>query len=366
MKLLCMGEGLRSGVSDFILENARKLGNVEIVTGMWDGHIGAAESLTVAIRTLEKEGPESQPIPPAFAQNQDAGIVVGGFCPFSRAGMALLTDCKIVGVIRAGLENIDVQAATDQGKLVVNATGRNAHAVSDFTVGMLLAEVRNIARAHRAMMEGNWSARFSNQGSIFDMNGKTLGLFGYGYIGRLVAKKMGGFDMRIIVHDPYLKPEDVAGDGVELVDKETLFAESDFVSLHARWTEESHHTVGKKEIDAMKKTAYLVNTARSGLMDYDALYDALANRRIAGAALDVFDDEPLPMDNPFYKLDNVTLTPHRAGGTIDAQLNSPRLIFERIGNVIRGESLVGVVNPEVLDSPGFAEWLARAKKELEG
>jgi len=366
VKILCMGEGIRSGVSEHVLENARKLGKVDIVTGFWDGHLTTSESLTVATRTLEKEGPDSQPVPPAFAENADADIVVGSFCPFSRSGMAQLTNCKIVGVIRAGLENIDVKAATDQGKLVVNATGRNAHAVSDYAIGMLLAEMRNIARSNRAMLEGRWSARFSNQGSTFDLNGKTLGIFGFGFIGRLVAKKMSGFEMRIIVHDPYLKPEDVAGDGVELVDKETLFAESDFVTLHARWTEESHHVVGKKEIDAMKKTAYLINTARSGLMDYDALYDALANKRIAGAALDVFDDEPLPIDNPFYKLENVTLTPHRAGGTLDAQLNSPRLIFERIGNVIRGESLVGVVNPEVLKTPGFAEWLEKAKKELEG
>jgi D-3-phosphoglycerate dehydrogenase len=362
MKILCVCEGRRSTMLPYMTEAAKELGNIEIAEGAWDEP--ETKDFPSVIRRLEVEGPTTIKVPEDFQKHSDADIVIGQFCPFSAEGMDVLKKVKIIGVIRGGLENIDVDAATERGILVINASGRNAHAVSDFTVGLLLAEVRNIARGHHEMMKGNWGAVFSNQGNIRDMNGRTVGLVGFGYIGRLVAKKLSGFDMRIIAYDPFVNPEEAAKLGVEIVDKDTLFKEADFVSIHARLLPETRHLVGRHEIGLMKPTAYLINTARSGLVDTEALIDALREKRIAGAGLDVFDEEPLPMDSPFYKLDNVTLTPHRAGGTIDATVRSANLVIERIAAFIDGTSMEGVINPEVAQTPEFQKWIEGAKKAL--
>jgi D-3-phosphoglycerate dehydrogenase len=254
-----------------------------------------------------------------------------------------------------------VDAATQRGILVVNATGRNANAVSDFTIGLMLAEARNIARSHYEIKMGRYREPFPNREYIPDMYGKTVGLFGFGYIGKLVAEKLSGFKMNILVHDPYIDASEIEKYGAKAVDKDTLFKEADFLSINARLTEETYHVVGKEDIDKMKKTAFFVNTARAGLVDYDALADALRDHRIGGAGLDVFDEEPIPQDSPYLKMDNVTLTAHLAGGTLDATLRSPELLIERIGKAIKGEGVEGVVNRQVLETPAFKEWLRKAR-----
>ena len=360
MKMLIMAEVKGGEMYAAARENARRIGNFDIVEGQWyEPEMG---NLTSTIRRLEVEGPNHMPVPRDFVSNPDTEILVGSFCPFSGAGMDAIPSLKLIGVIRAGLENIDVEAATKRGILVVNATGRNANAVSDFTIGLMLAEARNIARSHYAIMTGGYREAFPNRAFTPDMYGKTVGLFGFGYIGKLVAEKLSGFKMRVLAHDPYVRQEDVDQYGVTLVDKETLFKEADFLSINARLTDETYHIVGAKEIGLMKKTAVFINTARSGLVDYDALAEALIERRIAGAGLDVFDDEPIPQDSPYLKMDNVTLTAHLAGSTLDATLRSPELLIERVANAIKGESMDGVVNREVMVSPAFKEWLEKARK----
>ena len=362
MKMLIMAEEKGGQMYVTAREVARRVGNFDIVEGQWyEPEMG---NITATIRNLEVAGPDPMPVPKDFAANPDTEILVGSFCPFSGKGMDAIPSLKVIGVIRAGLENIDVDAATKRGILVVNATGRNANAVSDFTIGLMIAEARNIARSHYAIMRGGYREAFPNRKFIPDMYGKTVGLFGFGYIGRLVAEKLRGFKMNILAHDPYVKQEDVDQYGVKLVDKETLFKEADFLSINARLTDDTYHIVGKKEISLMKETAYFINTARSGLVDYDALAQALTERKIAGAALDVFDDEPIPQDSPYLKMDNVTLTAHLAGGTLDATLRSPELLIERVGNAIKGESLEGVVNREILEDPAFREWLLKARQYI--
>jgi D-3-phosphoglycerate dehydrogenase len=362
VKILCVCEGNRPAMKPYMMEAAKELGNIDVAEGAWEDK--ETKDFMSVIRRLEVQGPTTYPVPEDLKRHSDADIVIGQFCPFSAEGMDILKNVKIIGVIRGGLETIDVPAATERGILVINASGRNAHAVSDFTVGMLISEVRNIARGHHQMINGNWGAVFPNQNNIPDMNGRTVGLLGFGHIGRLVAKKLSGFDMRIIAHDPFVEPENAAKFGVEMVDKDTLFKEADFVSIHARLMPETRHLVGRYEIDLMKPSAYLINTARSGLVDTEALIDALREKRITGAALDVFDDEPLPTDSPFYKLDNVTLTPHLAGRTIDSTIRSPRLVIDRIGAFIDGISMEGVINPEVAQRPEFKEWVIECRKAL--
>ena len=363
MKLVCIIEKRIPGIGEPIMRYAHKFNkNVDIIESFWDDP--SEDDISNVFRRVEANGPDGEPVPQGFIDNKDAELLVGSFCPFSGEGMDAFDNLKMIGVIRAGLENIDIDAATKRGIAVVNAAGRNADAVSDFTVGMMLAEARNIARAHHSIVSGGWQLNFPSSATTPDMRGKTIGLFGFGYIGKLVAEKLSGFHVNVIVYDPYIKPEALETFGAKQVDKETLFKEADFISVHARLTEDTYHVIGAEELKLMKPTAYFVNTARAGLVDYTALYAVLADHKIAGAALDVFEDEPLAEDDPFRKLDNVTMTSHRAGATLDAANNSPRLIFERLGNLIAGKHTDGFVNSQVLENEEFQAWKKKAKAEL--
>ncbi len=349
-------------IKQYAEKTAARLKNLEVVNEPWDDP--REDDISAVFRRIEVNGPEGEDVPEGFLKNPDTELLVGSFCPFSSKGMDALPELRIIGVVRAGMENCNIQAATERGIAVVNAAGRNADAVSDFTVGMMLCEARNIARAHHSIMNGGWDLKFSNSATTPDMRDKKVGLFGFGYIGKLMAEKLSGFHVQLLVYDPYISQEAVESFGAKLVDKETLFREADFVSVHARLTPESHHAIGENEISLMKPTAYFINTARAGLVDYEALYRALKDKKIAGAALDVFEEEPLAVDDPFRKLDNVTLTTHRAGSTLDAALNSPRLVFERIVALIRDGKTAGFMNPDVLNDERFASWRLKAKEEL--
>lgn len=362
MKFLSMVETRRPLMAPYMLEAAKSLDNIEVAEGLWNGPDDM--EYTAVQRKMEVEGPAVFDVPEDFKKNSDAGIVFGSFIPFSAAGMDAMPNCKMIGVIRAGLENIDVAAATERGILVINAGGRNAHAVSDFTIGLLLAETRNIARLHRDMMESGWMRGPKDHTNLHDLKGRTMGLVGFGYIGRLMAKKLSGFEMNIISYDPYADKEAAAELNVKLVDKDTLFQEADYISIHARLLPETQHMIGEHEISLMKKGAFLINSARAGLVDTAALVKALQEKRIAGAALDVFDEEPLSMDNPLLKLNNVTLTPHRAGVTTECDTASPKMVVDRMRSVFEGTRADGIVNREVLDHPQFKAWLEKARKEL--
>jgi D-3-phosphoglycerate dehydrogenase len=208
-------------------------------------------------------------------------------------------------------------------------------------MGMILGEIRNIARSHACLKSGQWRRTFPNSDAIPELYDKTVGLIGYGAVGHLVAGYLHAFGSRVLAYDPLLVDDAAPAVAVDL---ETLFRESDVVSVHARLSEQTHHLVGEKELALMKPSAVLVNTARSGLVDEEALVRALSERRILGAALDVFDTEPLPPDHPLLKLDNVTLTPHLAGSTIDAFRNSPKLMAGHLIRLFRGEKDLPIVN----------------------
>ncbi len=291
---------------------------------------------------IEQGGPDALTLPPEVTENvADFQIVSVQFTPISRSFIDAARSLKVIGVLRGGTENVDVEFATSRGIAVLNTPGRNARAVAECALGMILAEVRNIARAHGCLKNGDWRRSFPNSDAIPELCQRTVGLVGYGAVGRLVAGYLEAFGSRIIACDPYC-----AGDPApaELVDLETLMKESDVVSIHARLTEESHHLIGRAELALMKPGAILVNTARSGLVDEEALVQALSRRQIMGAALDVFDTEPLPPDHPLVRLDNVTITPHLAGSTIDAFRNSPKLMAGHLRRMFRGERPLPIVN----------------------
>lgn len=311
---------------------------------------------------VEKEGPEIEVVDKTIEkEGKDADILMGLFVPVSSKVMDAMPNLRIVGVSRAGLENVNVEEATKRGILVFNVQGRNAHAVSDFTIGMMLAECRNIARAHYAIKNGTWRKTFVNSDVVPELNGRTVGLVGFGYIGKLVAKKLSGFDVNILVYDPYTSEEDIKNHGASKVELEELLRNSDFVSMHARLTDSNRGMIGEKEIALMKPTAYLINTGRAGLIDQKALAAALREKRIMGAALDVFTTEPIEPNSEFLELDNVTLTTHIAGTTADALTNSPYLLAEDIAGFLKENNAKFIVNPEVLENEDFKTWLANIR-----
>lgn len=280
---------------------------------------------------IETEGCQAvQPPACVFDFCRDADVIITQFCPITRELVDACPNLKAIGVLRSGMENVCADYAAKRGIALFNCAGRNAESVSDFTIGMIIAEARNIARGHRGILNGQWIRNYSNSGHIPDLPGRTVGLVGCGKIGLKVAKKLSGFDVRILGYDPYADVEVCSKAGIELTSLEDLMKRSDFVSLHARLTEQNRHLIDATMIARMKPTAYLINTSRAGLIDEQALVAALKAKRIMGAALDVFDQEPLQPDNPILQLDNVTLTPHMAGGSNDAFFNTPHQLCKQM------------------------------------
>ncbi len=283
---------------------------------------------------VEKNGPSAgKPPKEIFDYVGDVDMVITQHTPLNKEIIEAAKKCSVIGVCRAGLENVDIDAATKMGIAVSRTMGRNAHAVSDYTVGMMLAEMRNIARSHAELRKGNWKKQYANAAFVGDMYEKTVGLIGFGYIGSLVAKKLSGFEVNLLVYDPFAKKEDIEAAGGKSVSMEELCRESDIISMHARLSEETQGLLGEKEIALMKPTAYVINTARAGLIDEKALIRALEEHRIGGAGLDVYWIEPPPADHPLMTLDNVTITPHLAGSTKDAFNRTPYLLLKELKRV---------------------------------
>lgn len=249
---------------------------------------------------------------------------------------------------RGGVENIDVDSATAKGILVFRVEGRNAQAVSDFAIGLMIAELRNIARSHQSLREGRWRKEYVNSGYSCQLERKQVGIVGLGKIGSLVAKKLSGFEVKAVGYDPFVDASLFQQWAVTRVELPELMSTSDVITIHARLSATTRHLIGRREIQRMKPTAILVNTARAGLVDEDALVEALTKRLIGGAALDVFDQEPLPPTDPYLSLDNVTVTSHLAGTAVEVLQRSPYLLCEVIQDYLLHRRVGTLVNPDAL------------------
>lgn len=295
---------------------------------------------------LETNGPEAEEAPEElYAEIADADILLVHFCPVSRKLIQEGKKLKLIGTCRGGMEHVDVQAATEQNIPVIHVI-RNAEATSDFAVGLMFAETRNIARAHAALKEGIWRKDYVNSGYTTSMREMTVGIVGLGHIGRLVAEKVTGIGMKAIAYDPYVAQEAVDEQGLDVTmkSKEEVFKEADIISLHLRATPETEKSISREVIGLMKPTAYLINTSRAKVLDKEALVEALENKTIGGAALDVYWNEPLSQDDPILRLDNITLTPHTAGNVVDALPKSPRLLVGTINDFWETKKSDMVVN----------------------
>ena len=282
--------------------------------------------------------------------SEGSQVIVTHLAPITRAVLEASENLRIIGCCRGGPVNIDVEAASKRDIAVVNAPGRNSQTVVEFTLGLILAECRGISRAHCSLADGVWRGdlyRYDMAGR--ELKGQTIGLIGFGIIARMLVPYLKPFEMRILAYDPYVAPEQFAASGVDRSDLDTLLKSSDIISMHTRLTPETRGMIGSKEFSRMKPGAYFINTARGSLIDYNALYAALKDGRLAGAALDTFYIEPPPPDWPLLKLDNVTLTPHIAGSSQEAARRGVESVVRDVAAFFSGKPLEHCVNPVVLN-----------------
>lgn len=269
----------------------------------------------------------------------DAEILIDHLAPVTTGLLARCPALRLIAVSRGGPVNVDMKAARARGVKVVNAPGRNASAVAEFTIGMILAETRLITKGHVALSRGEW------RGELYraDLTGEelcnqTVGLIGYGHIGSKVTKLLAPFGCRILVNDPYVELDatDRAA-GVEQVDWRTLLRESDIVSLHARVTPETTGFIDAAALAQMKPGAYFINTARGPMVRYGDLFAALNSGRLRGAGLETFGLEPCDPDDPLLRHPNVTLTPHIAGASIKTVKHTAKMVAEEVRRHLAGE-----------------------------
>lgn len=256
------------------------------------------------------------------------GIIVG-IDPMNERVLKSAKNLKAISKYGAGLDNIDLDVAKELGIEVDRAVATNATSVAEVAIGHMFAISRNIVPAAHSVKTGGWD-RGENAGR--ELFGKTVGIVGLGAIGREVARMAGGIGMDIIAYDPYFEDSDfVAEHGISMVELEEIFKSSDFITLHSPLTDETEHMINKDTLSQMKSSAYIINTSRGGLVDEDALYDALVDGTIAGAAQDVFSKEPAG-EHKLLTLPNFVLTPHIGAYTKEA---TERMVLQSTQNLIR-------------------------------
>ena len=274
-----------------------------------------------------------------------ARILVTHVAPVSRGILRALPDLEMIAVARGGPVNVDVAAVRERGIRLVNTPGRNAGAVAEFTVGAIIAETRNIARGHAALVRGTWRGElYRADVQRRELSAMTVGIVGYSAIGTRVAALLRAFGSRILVTDPYteLRPEDIRH-GARMVPLDELLSRSDVVTLHARLTPETRGMIDAGALARMKPGAVLINTARGPMVDEHALHGALARGHLSGAVLDTFDIEPLPAESPLLRLDSVTVTPHIAGASTTTVRVAADMVAREVRRLIESEPPLNAV-----------------------
>ena len=283
---------------------------------------------------------------------RDADALVVSSTHVTRGVMSALEGLKVVVRTGVGYDVIDVPAATDLGVIVVNVPDIWVREVANHALALLLAWNRKIITLDRNVHAGSWGGGVPG-GWTGSLHGETVGIVGLGNIGSAFAKRVAAFETTVIAHDPYVDDARFKALGVERVSLDTLAARSDYVSVHTLLNAETRHLIGEAFFRRMKPTAVLINTSRGPVVDEQALAQALAEKRLAGAALDVWEREPVAADNPLLRMDNVIATPHAAYFSSPAVAQVPRRCGEEVARVLTGQRPLNVVNPEVY-APGAA------------
>ena len=287
-----------------------------------------------------------------IAAARDADIIINAGARFSAPVIEALEHCRLIIQSSVGYDAIDVPAATARGIMIANLPDYCIEEVAEHALTLMLACARRLFVMDRLVRDGTWNR--GPRGAIHEavtpvqrLSASTFGIVGLGHIGRLVARKGGGVGWRILAADPYVQPEVATEHGVELVELDDLLRQADYVTLHVLLTPETRHLIGARELALMKPGAFLVNTCRGPVVDEAALIEALRSGHLAGAGLDVFEQEPLAEDSPLRTLPNVILTPHLAVYSEQAMANWRRQPIEEAARVLRGQWPRGLVNREL-------------------
>ena len=276
-------------------------------------------------------------------------IIVRSRTKVTREIIEASENLKIIARAGVGVDNVDIQAATERGIMVINSPESTSITVAEHTMGLILSLTRKIAIADSSVKQGKWDkSRFMG----IELNSKTLGVIGMGRIGSQVVTRSKAFGMNTLVYDPYITDKTASELGVTVVDFETLIKNSDVMTIHVPLTPETKHLIAKPQFEMMKENAFIVNCARGGIINEDDLYEALSTGKIRGAGLDVFEKEP-PESSPLLDLDNVVLTPHIAASTSEAQRDAAIIVANEIKKVFNGQSPKNVINMPVLDPETF-------------
>lgn len=289
--------------------------------------------------------PVPVPVSEADLQRLLPGIDAVWAAPDAYTARALEAADRLKLIVRwgVGIDTIDLQAATRAGVIVSNTPGMTTDSVADYAFGLMIDLARHLTECHNALRAGRWQGRWG-----VDVWRKTLGLVGFGHIGKGMARRARGFEMRVLACDPYADPEEARALNTELVPLPDLLEQADFVSLHASLTPETRGMIGEAELRRMRPSAYLINCGRGPLVQTPALVRALREGWIAGAAVDVYDEEPVPMDHPLLSLPNCLTLPHCASASRECARLINRTCADAILAVFRGDVPQFVCNPEVL------------------
>ncbi|MFD2729404.1 2-hydroxyacid dehydrogenase [Enterococcus camelliae] len=339
MKIVVIGDALVSSRTLIEAVQVMNLGEEEkeIIAYEWYSDL-TKDEFQEHILDIERNGPDNVIIPKGILLDlKDADYLFCHYAPVSSEMIQVAPKLKMVGTCRGGLENVNIKILREKSIPLIHVI-RNADPVADFTLGLMLAETRNIARAHCAIKNGKWEKSFSNDSYKTILTNQTVGVVGAGYIGKQLIKRLNGLNVPVLVFDPFVNQDNFRRLGLvaSFVDSlEQLFKESDIVSLHMRVTPDTKHIINKDLLNLMKPSSYLINSARADLIVESDLLDILQRKGIAGAALDVNWTEPLMSDSPWLSLTNVTLTPHIAGDTIDAIPKSPFLLKDVVNEYLK-------------------------------
>jgi D-3-phosphoglycerate dehydrogenase len=308
--------------------------------------VGAGGELVVA---------ENLPTEQALGACEDADGILFRRIEIDAAMIKRFQRCKIIVRYGVGTDNIDVAAATRAKIIVGHVPTYCTDEVSSHAIALLLACIRKVVSTQRKMEQGGWDVHRADP--IYRMAGRTLGIVGFGNIGRAVAQKLTGWGLRIIAYDPFFEKSRVDALRVQFVDLETLCRESDYVSLHCPLLPETRHLINRRTLSLMKPGAILINTARGPVVDSGALLSALDGNRLSAAALDVFEEEPLGLDSPLRHHSRLVITDHTAWYSEESQMQLQRTAAEEIARVCTGDLPRSLANPEVLYRLGRAkEW----------
>ena len=277
-------------------------------------------------------------------QNADAGII--DIEPHGESVFSQVKDStKLMVRFGVGFDKVELKVASRNGIAIARTTGANTTAVAEMALTLMLTCRRRMNLYQARTRAGEWVKDIGNE-----LIGSTVGIIGYGNIGRRLAKLLKGFDCRILAYDPFPNEEAAKADGVELVALEEILTQSDAISIHVPYTKETHHMINRETLTLMKPTAVIVNTARGNIIDEDALYQALKSGQIAGAGVDVFAAEPLSVESPLLTLENAVLTPHVSSQTMESLWNIYKMAIDISADFFAGKGSPHILNPDYIEN----------------